>query len=148
MRFADWREYQEVVSGILRGSMARPQKLCPARHQPAIRAARTVVSRPSERFAIGTERRNLKRKYRDTAHAARRPKSPNLPYADTQSAAIRAALREWFGYFAAGEKVFDVGDRNTAVWLVVEGGIVATRRMVSEENRYLRLAARANSAVR
>src|ERR1700732_3969263 len=31
-------------------------------------------------------------------------------------------------HFAAGEKVFDVGDRNTAVWLVVEGGIVATRR--------------------
>src|SRR6202047_904635 len=31
-------------------------------------------------------------------------------------------------HFAAGEKVFDVGDRDTAVWLVVEGGIVATRR--------------------
>jgi thioredoxin reductase (NADPH) len=31
-------------------------------------------------------------------------------------------------HFVAGEKVFDVGDRNTAVWLVVEGGIVATRR--------------------
>jgi thioredoxin reductase (NADPH) len=31
-------------------------------------------------------------------------------------------------HFAASEKVFDVGDRNTAVWLVVEGGIVATRR--------------------
>jgi thioredoxin reductase (NADPH) len=31
-------------------------------------------------------------------------------------------------HFAAGEKVFDVGDRNIAVWLVVEGGIVATRR--------------------
>jgi thioredoxin reductase (NADPH) len=51
-------------------------------------------------------------------------------------------------HFAAGEKVFDVGDRNIAVWLVVEGGIVATRRMVWEENRYSRLAARANSAAR
>src|ERR1043165_2983016 len=29
---------------------------------------------------------------------------------------------------AAGEKVFDVGDRNTAVWLGVDGGIVPTRR--------------------
>jgi thioredoxin reductase (NADPH) len=51
-------------------------------------------------------------------------------------------------HFAAGEKVFDVGDRNTAVWLVVEVGIVATRRMVWEESRYSRLAARANSAAR
>jgi thioredoxin reductase (NADPH) len=30
--------------------------------------------------------------------------------------------------FEAGEKVFDVGDRNAGVWLVAEGGIVATRR--------------------
>jgi thioredoxin reductase (NADPH) len=30
--------------------------------------------------------------------------------------------------FAAGEKIFDVGERNAPVWLVVEGGIVATRR--------------------
>jgi thioredoxin reductase (NADPH) len=30
--------------------------------------------------------------------------------------------------FDAGEKVFDVGDRNAGVWLVTEGGIIATRR--------------------
>src|SRR3984957_13762685 len=30
--------------------------------------------------------------------------------------------------FEAGEKVFDVGDRNAGVWLVAEGGIVASRR--------------------
>jgi len=30
--------------------------------------------------------------------------------------------------FEAGEKVFDVGDRNAGVWLVAEGGIMATRR--------------------
>ena len=30
--------------------------------------------------------------------------------------------------FEAGEKVFDVGDRNASVWLVAEGGIIATRR--------------------
>ena len=30
--------------------------------------------------------------------------------------------------FEAGEKVFDVGDRNAGVWLVAEGGIIATRR--------------------
>src|SRR6202022_1434369 len=31
-------------------------------------------------------------------------------------------------HFAAGEKVFDVGDRNAGVWLVAEGGIIPTRR--------------------
>jgi len=30
--------------------------------------------------------------------------------------------------FEAGEKVFDVGDRNAGVWLIAEGGIIATRR--------------------
>ena len=30
--------------------------------------------------------------------------------------------------FEAGEKVFDVGDRNAGVWLVAERGIIATRR--------------------
>ena len=30
--------------------------------------------------------------------------------------------------FEADEKVFDVGDRNAGVWLVAEGGIIATRR--------------------
>jgi thioredoxin reductase (NADPH) len=30
--------------------------------------------------------------------------------------------------FEAGETVFDVGDRNAGVWLVAEGGIIATRR--------------------
>jgi thioredoxin reductase (NADPH) len=30
--------------------------------------------------------------------------------------------------FEAGEKVFDVGDRNAGVWLIAEGGIVASRR--------------------
>jgi thioredoxin reductase (NADPH) len=30
--------------------------------------------------------------------------------------------------FEAGEKVFDVGERNTCVWLVAQGGIIATRR--------------------
>ena len=30
--------------------------------------------------------------------------------------------------FEADEKVFDVGDRNSGVWLVAEGGIIATRR--------------------
>src|SRR6266481_7282565 len=30
--------------------------------------------------------------------------------------------------FEAGEKVFDVGDRNAGVWLVAEGGSIATRR--------------------
>src|SRR5258708_25334680 len=29
-------------------------------------------------------------------------------------------------HFVAGEKVFDVGDRNTAVAVAVEGGLVAT----------------------
>jgi hypothetical protein len=29
--------------------------------------------------------------------------------------------------FAAGEKVFDVGDRHAGIWLVVEGGNIATR---------------------
>ena len=37
--------------------------------------------------------------------------------------ASRAARR-----FEAGEKVFDVGDRNAGAWLVAEGGIIATRR--------------------
>jgi thioredoxin reductase (NADPH) len=30
--------------------------------------------------------------------------------------------------FEAGEKVFDVGDRNAGVWLIAEGGIIAMRR--------------------
>jgi thioredoxin reductase (NADPH) len=30
--------------------------------------------------------------------------------------------------FAPGERVFDVGDRNTGFWLIVEGSIVASRR--------------------
>ena len=30
--------------------------------------------------------------------------------------------------FKAGEKVFDVGDRNAGAWLVAEGGIIASRR--------------------
>ena len=30
--------------------------------------------------------------------------------------------------FQAGETVFRVGDRNAGVWLVTEGGIIATRR--------------------
>src|SRR3984957_8771678 len=30
--------------------------------------------------------------------------------------------------FEAGEKVFDVGDRNAGVWLVAGGGIIATPR--------------------
>src|SRR6202795_113702 len=31
-------------------------------------------------------------------------------------------------HFARDEKLLDVGDRNTAVWLVVEGSIIASRR--------------------
>jgi thioredoxin reductase (NADPH) len=30
--------------------------------------------------------------------------------------------------FEAGESIFNVGDRNAGVWLVAEGGIIATRR--------------------
>jgi thioredoxin reductase (NADPH) len=30
--------------------------------------------------------------------------------------------------FEAGENIFNVGDRNAGVWLVAEGGIIATRR--------------------
>src|SRR6267378_2020359 len=102
MRFADWREYQEVVRGILRGSMRRPKSsVRPVISRPSLTRAHI---RPSERFAIGTERRNLKCKYRDTAYAARRPKSPNLPDADTQSAAIRAALCEWSGQAFRGRR--------------------------------------------
>jgi thioredoxin reductase (NADPH) len=46
-------------------------------------------------------------------------------------AQIQFALRFASGparRFAADEKLLDVGDRNMAVWLVVEGGIVASRR--------------------
>jgi thioredoxin reductase (NADPH) len=46
-------------------------------------------------------------------------------------AQIQFALRFASGparWFASNEKLLDVGDRNTAVWLVVEGGIVASRR--------------------
>jgi thioredoxin reductase (NADPH) len=46
-------------------------------------------------------------------------------------AQIRFALRFASGparYFAPDEKLLDVGDRNTTVWLVVEGSIVASRR--------------------
>jgi thioredoxin reductase (NADPH) len=44
---------------------------------------------------------------------------------------IQFALRFASGparYFAPDEKLLDVGDRNMAVWLVVEGSIVASRR--------------------
>ena len=52
-------------------------------------------------------------------------------------------------HFAAGEKVFDVGDRNTAVWLIESKvALLPPAGMVWEENRYSRLAARANSAAR
>jgi thioredoxin reductase (NADPH) len=46
-------------------------------------------------------------------------------------AQIQFALRFASGparYFAPDEKLLDVGDRNMAVWLVVEGSIVASRR--------------------
>src|ERR1700723_4503426 len=46
-------------------------------------------------------------------------------------AQIQFALRFASGperRFAPGEKLLDVGDRDMAVWLVVEGGIVASRR--------------------
>src|SRR5712675_2580852 len=46
-------------------------------------------------------------------------------------AQIQFALRFASGperRFAPDEKLLDVGDRDMAVWLVVEGGIVATRR--------------------
>src|SRR5262249_58880398 len=46
-------------------------------------------------------------------------------------AQIQFALRFASGparYFATDEKLLDVGDRNTAVWLVVEGSIIASRR--------------------
>jgi thioredoxin reductase (NADPH) len=46
-------------------------------------------------------------------------------------AQIQFALRFASGparWFAPNEKLLDVGDRNTAVWMVVEGGIVASRR--------------------
>ena len=46
-------------------------------------------------------------------------------------AQIQFALRFASGparYFAPDEKLLDVGDRNMAVWLVVEGSIIATRR--------------------
>src|ERR1700734_3922594 len=46
-------------------------------------------------------------------------------------AQIKFALRFASGpkrAFAPNEKLLDVGDRNTIVWLVVEGGIVASRR--------------------
>src|SRR6195256_7000795 len=46
-------------------------------------------------------------------------------------AQIQFALRLASGparHFAPEEKLLDVGDRNTAVWLVVEGSIIASRR--------------------
>jgi thioredoxin reductase (NADPH) len=46
-------------------------------------------------------------------------------------AQIQFALRFASGplrRFAPGEKLLDVGDRNTTVWLVIEGSIVASRR--------------------
>jgi len=46
-------------------------------------------------------------------------------------AQIQFALRFASGperRFAPDEKLLDVGDRDMAVWLVVEGGIVASRR--------------------
>src|ERR1700721_4620983 len=46
-------------------------------------------------------------------------------------AQIQFALRLASGpkrVFAPNEKLLDVGDRNTIVWLVVEGSIVASRR--------------------
>src|SRR6202034_2881180 len=46
-------------------------------------------------------------------------------------AQIQFALRFASGpvrHFAPGERLLDVGDRNTTVWLVVEGQIVASRR--------------------
>jgi thioredoxin reductase (NADPH) len=46
-------------------------------------------------------------------------------------AQIQFALRFASGpaqYFAPDEKLLDVGDRNMAVWLVVEGSIIASRR--------------------
>ena len=45
-------------------------------------------------------------------------------------AQIKFALRFASGparRFAPGERLLDVGDRNTTVWLVIEGGIVASR---------------------
>src|SRR2546430_14312068 len=47
-------------------------------------------------------------------------------------AQIQFALRFASGperRFAPDEKLLDVGDRDMAVWLVVEGGIVASRRV-------------------
>ena len=47
------------------------------------------------------------------------------------SAQIQFAVRFASGpkrFFAPNEKLLDVGDRNTTVWLVVEGSIVASRR--------------------
>ena len=46
-------------------------------------------------------------------------------------AQIKFALRFASGparRFAPGEQLLDVGDRNTTVWLVIEGGLVASRR--------------------
>ena len=51
-------------------------------------------------------------------------------------------------HFAAGEKVFDVGDRNAAVGWSSKVALLPPAGMVWEENRYSRLAARANSAAR
>jgi thioredoxin reductase (NADPH) len=44
---------------------------------------------------------------------------------------IQFALRFASGparHFAPDEKLLDVGDRNMAVWLVIEGSIIASRR--------------------
>ena len=54
-------------------------------------------------------------------------------------AQIQFALRFASGpaqHFAPDEKLLDVGDRNMAVWLVVEGSIVATRRDGLGRERY------------
>jgi thioredoxin reductase (NADPH) len=64
---------------------------------------------------------------------------------------VQFALRFASGpakHFAPDEKLLDVGDRNMAVWLVIEGSIVASRRVVWAASGYLPPAVQASSAER
>src|SRR3984885_9778472 len=66
---------------------------------------------------------------RGTSNAAGRPTGPNRSDADSGSNTVRFSFpgRPGAG-FTTGQKLLDVGDQDMAVWLVVEGSIVASRR--------------------
>ena len=76
-------------------------------------------------------------KFEQTFDASCSCRAPGQSWADALAAAeatqaqIQFALRFASGpprRFAPDEKLLDVGDRNTTVWLVIEGSIVASRR--------------------